>query len=103
MSENETFYDNEIAPALAGLAKRCQDRGLSFLAVVEWEPGEHGRTLTLQAGSGLGIRMADAAAQAGNNADGLILALMKYAHEHGHSSMLLKQLGVPLTPEKSAA
>ena len=33
-SENEDWYDREIAPALAALARRCGDRGIGMLAVV---------------------------------------------------------------------
>lgn len=97
-SEREAFYDAEIAPAIRELAKRCAKNGLSFLAIIEWAPGEFGRTLSLVAPSGLGIRWADAAACANGNADGLIMALMKDAHEHGHSSACLHLLGVPMTP-----
>lgn len=101
MSELENFYDSEIAPVLLDLAKRCEAKGLSFLAEVEWEPGETGRTATLTAAAGFGIRLADLAARAKGNADALIIAMMKHAREHGHSSMCLKQLGVPLHPEEA--
>lgn len=96
--ERERFYDTEIAPALAELAKRCQDRRLSFLAVVEWEPGEVGKTATLQADRGLQIDWAYVAATAAGNADTLILYMVDQAHQRGHSSICLKQLGAPLTP-----
>lgn len=102
-SEGEAFYDELIAPALSDLAQQCEKRGLGFFAVVEWEPGEWGRTITLPAQSGLGIRLANAAAQANGNVDSLILAIMKYAYEHGHSSMILYQLGVPMEPATRAA
>lgn len=94
--EREAFYDAEIAPALRALAMRCHANGLSFLAVVEWAPGETGRTYSQSPPAGLGIRWADAAARANGNADSLIFALMKEAQENGHSSMCLKMLGVPL-------
>ncbi|MEW6256558.1 MAG: hypothetical protein AB1592_11425 [Pseudomonadota bacterium] len=96
--ERETFYDDEVAPLLAELSRKCTAAGLSFLAVVEWAPGDTGRTLGLVSGSGFGIRMADAAAKASGNVDSFMFALMRYAREHGHSSAILHQLGVPLTP-----
>lgn len=102
-SEGEKFYDDVIAPALLGLAQQCQDHGLNFFAVVEWEPGEQGRTISMTAKSGLGIRLANTAAQANGNVDSLILAIMKYALEHGHSSMILHELGVPMEPATRAA
>lgn len=97
--EREQFYDDEIAPALLDLMRRCTERGLSFLAVVEWAPEANGRTRGIVPGSGLGIRFADAAVQAGNNVDALFFAIAKYAHQHGHSSIFLSQMGVPLQPE----
>jgi hypothetical protein len=102
MSEREDLYDREIAPALMALAKTCQDNGLSIAAIVEWEPGETGRTAALAANSGFGIRMAETAMRCSNNVDELIFALMKHAREHGHSSACLHQLGVPTTPKGTA-
>lgn len=99
----EQFYDAEIAPSLAELARRCHERGLSLLAVCEWEPGEFGRTYTLQEDSGVGIRLADAAAKANGNIDSFMLGVMRYAHKHGHGSSILHQLGVSTTSDKSDA
>lgn len=95
---SEAFYDTEIAPALKGIAERCKANGLNFLAVVEWEPGELGRTVNFTPPVGLGIRLADVAAASNGNVDGLIIAIMRYAREHGHNSICLSTLGVPLTP-----
>lgn len=103
MAEKEDFYDSEIAPALMALAKKCEDRGLSFLAVVEWEKGETGRTLSMQPGSGVEFRMAEVGARAQGNVDALIFALMKYGREHGHSSICLAGLGVPAGEPKDIA
>jgi hypothetical protein len=99
MSEREEYYDRVIAPALKELAADCKANGLSFLAVVEWEPGEHGRTANFSPPVGLGIRLADVAAQANGNVDGLILAIMRYARENGHNSACLSVLGIPTATE----
>lgn len=96
--QRERLYDNGIAPELLRLCKLCEDNGLSMIAVVEWAPNETGRTLSLRSGSGFGIRMTEAAAQANGNVDSFMVALQRYAREHGHSSMVLNMLGVPLTP-----
>lgn len=40
VSEDEAWYDTEIAPTLADLAKRCHERGMAFLSVVEYQPGD---------------------------------------------------------------
>jgi hypothetical protein len=59
--EREAFYDREIAPVLMELAGKCQENGLSIAAMVEWDPGETGRTAALTANAGFGIRMAETA------------------------------------------
>jgi hypothetical protein len=92
--EREAFYDREIAPVLLELGRKCQDNGLSLVAVVEWAPGDTGRTANICEGAGIGLRMTHMAAQAAGNADALIMALMKHGREHGHNSMCLHQLGV---------
>lgn len=61
--EKEKFYDEKIAPQLAKLGKMCQDHGLSFLAGVEWEPGEIGRTYTSPGGASEAILRANATLQ----------------------------------------
>src|SRR4051812_6344879 len=99
--ERESFYDREIAPVLLELAGKCQDNGLSIAAMVEWEPGETGRTAALAAGSGIGIRVAEMAMRTRGNVDSLIFALMKYGKEHGHSSICLTMLGAALEGKPS--
>ncbi len=96
--EREAFYDTEIAPILIDLAKRCQDAGLSFVATAEWEPGEGGTTMALQAARSLSIETAMVAARSRNNVDTIIMHLMRCGSERGHSSMCLKILGVPMSP-----
>lgn len=103
MSPEEAFYDAEIAPVLLALCKKCQDRGLGFLAMVQYDPdGSVGRTVSLPANASAVLRYANALGQAqtagGVNIDGFMFAVMREARETGHSSMVLMQLGVPLTP-----
>jgi hypothetical protein len=98
-SVREKFYDEHIAPELLRLGKLCQDNGLSLIAMVEWEPGETGRTTCLAKGSGIAIRMADAAMQAHGNVDSLYFALAKHARDVGHNSIVLQQMGIPSSPE----
>lgn len=100
---DEEFYDAEVAPVLMGLAKKHQDRGLGFLALAQWDKaGKVSRTVTLPEGAPAylryGLTLASASTEAGVNIDGFMIAVMKEAREKGHSSMILKQLGVPLTP-----
>ncbi len=98
LTPNERFYDEEIAPALRDLAKRCEERGLSMIAAVEYNPGEHGRTVTLREGHSMVMKNAHAALLAGLNMDALIGHIVRMGREHGnHSSMYLKMLGVEIT------
>ena len=101
--ERERFYDEEIAPALMDLCKRCHDNGLSFLAAVEYAPGDVGRTSAFVDGYGHAMSNALASIAAGDNADSLIMHLMRKGKEYGHSSACLFQLGVPLKAPETAA
>jgi hypothetical protein len=99
-SDNENFYDQHIAPKLAELGKQCQERGMSFIAMVEYDPGETGQTVMLPVGSSYQIRLAETAMRCHGNVDLLWNAIVKHAWEHGHNSIYLNQAGVPLTPEE---
>ena len=101
--ERESFYDSEIAPALLELAEKCKGNGLSLVAMVEWDPGETGRTAAFAGNAGFGIRMVETAMRCGNNVDSFIMALMKHGTEHGHSSACLNMLGVPTKPTLPSA
>ena len=98
----EQYYDEFIAPRLIELSEECEAHGLSFLAVCEWTPGEYCQTMNLESGSGFGIRMTDAAVRAKGNIDSFMFAIMRHARKNGHSSMILKQLGVPINPVECA-
>jgi hypothetical protein len=88
-AEREALYDSEIAPVLMELARKCEGNGLSFLAMVEWSPGENGRTVSVRAGAGIALKMALWAMQAQGNADALIMAMQQDGREHGHNSVCL--------------
>lgn len=97
---NEEYYDQHIAPKLTEIGHECEKLGMSFLAVCEYKTGEeYATTKTIQAGSSLAIRLADGALQSEGNIDALILGIMKSARKHGHSSLVLKQLGVNEVPQ----
>jgi hypothetical protein len=91
----EKYYDEHIAPKLLALAKECEEHGLSLLAMCEWAPGEFGRTVSLRKGAGFGIRLADTAVRANGNVDAMMMAIERYAREHGHSSIYLSRCWVP--------
>lgn len=91
----EEYYDNHIAPKLMELARECEDNGLSILAVCEWEPGEYGSTRSSREGTSFALRMADAALQANGNLDLFMIAMERYALEHGHNSLYLEMRNIP--------
>lgn len=96
---NEEFYDSTIAPDLLRLCKLCQERGMAFVACVEYDAPNHGIGKTefqppdekdkLSASQ----RLVHWAARSKGNVDVLIRAIDRHGKEHGHSSIYLQQLG----------
>lgn len=72
---------------------------MSFVAVVEYEKGERGRTASLTE-PGLDMRFIGMAAAAGCNLDSLAIAMARICREEGigHNSIVLSRFGVPETP-----
>jgi len=83
MTENEQWYDAEIAPALLALAERCKEREMSLVAVVEYAPGERGATYQLTESAGLPMVMLQLCGMAGENVDGYMIGLTRYCKKHG--------------------
>ena len=86
---SERFYDEEIAPALLALAKKCEAAGLSLVATCEYAEGEIGTTYTMASGASASFRVALYGAEAQGNVDSLILTLRADGEAHGHNSALL--------------
>jgi len=80
---NEEWYDAEIAPALAALANRCQERGMAFVAAVEYAPGEHGGTYLVGENAGLGMQMIRMCSMTAPNVDSYIINVKKYCGRKG--------------------
>ena len=92
---SEQLYDEEIAPVLLELSRKCEARGVSFIAVVEYERGARGRTSTISDGAGLEMRMLDFCARTAPNIDGYVISLIRYCREHGiatDSSIVMNRL-----------
>ena len=98
-TSNEQFYDDEIAPVLASLAMRCNEKGVSFVASVEFGPDQSGSTVALADEHGNGIRMTAYAARCKSNVDVLFTMIIERAKVTGHSSVFLADLGVPHKPK----
>ena len=82
-SENERWYDEEIAPALLALGKRCEERGMSFIANVEYGPEERGATYSLTKDAGLGMWMVYLCAQTVPNVDAYVMNLRRHCDRNG--------------------
>ena len=100
-AEREEFYDAEIAPALAGLAKRCHENGMSFVSLVDWSPEDVGVTAQLVERASPQARWSRFAALCRANVDTLIMTIMNEARTSGHSSVCLRMLGVSEKPEQA--
>lgn len=85
MSEllGEEWYDTEIAPQLLALAERCRERGMAFVATVEYAPGKRASTAAMVEGAGLAMQMLRLCANAGENVDGYMIALRKFCAANG--------------------
>jgi hypothetical protein len=83
MSDNEDWYDREIAPKLRELSEACHGRGMSFIAAVEYEPGSRARTFQLTDAAGLEMVMINHCAQTAPNVDGFMIGLIRYCREKG--------------------
>lgn len=96
---SEAIYDELIAPKLAEVAKLCMEHKLSIVAVVEYAPGERGETRALQPDAGLGMVVVSHAAKCGENIDGLVIGMKRYAQANGiktDSSIVLTRLSPPI-------
>lgn len=92
MEDQEKFYDDEIAPSLRILMERCKERGMSFIATVQFADGGVGSIGYAQPNGHAMLRMAFFACRSKGNVDDLILQLQKDGKEHGHNSIFLDML-----------
>ena len=93
VSENEQWYDAEIAPALLAIGKRCEDRGLSFLACVEYDKDKRASTMTIREDAGLAMRMLYFCDRTRENVDAYMINLRRYCGKKGidiNASMYLR-------------
>lgn len=79
----EQFYDKEIAPALQAVAAMCAEKGFSFVASVEFLPGEFGTVTELARPPSLSMVMLDFCAKCADNLDGYVIGLIKFCKEAG--------------------
>lgn len=97
---SESLYDKEIAPKLMELAKLCETNGIPFLACVEWEPGQVGRTEFMPDTATLSIQLPTFAARCDNNVDALFITISRYCQRKGidtSRSFVMEKFGTPST------
>ena len=92
MSDDEQFYDTEIAPRLLVIAEMCKERGFALVAHVQWELDGSGRTEQTPHGKWPDTRIVQYAARCHGNIDELIMALLRDGKEYGHNSWCLHKL-----------
>lgn len=104
--EKEQFYDENVAPELAKLAKLCKEKGISFLAVAEYDPPQisQGVTILLEEKASLSMQMLRILALSLNNIDKFMFGLLKYlsVNEIDHGSIFLAPHLKPLASEREA-
>lgn len=98
----EAIHDAEIMPALDAISKRCQELGMSMVACVEWAPGKYSTTSCVGGDTCPQLRLGYTWLRSFGNFDSFAMAAMRHAEQHGHQSVILMRLGVPLTPQPSA-
>lgn len=101
---SEEFYDKENATPLMGLAEKCKERNVPFLAYVEYEQGGRGLTRVICDNPSIETLMVFWAMEAKGNIDAFMMAVQRHAMKYGHSSAVLSLLKVPTSPvpQKSA-
>lgn len=81
----EQFYDEEIAPALLAIANRCNERGIPFVASVEYKTGEHATTFQLGPDACLAMQMVYMCSRTAPNVDSYLINLIRHAKQNGIS------------------
>lgn len=97
MSQAEQFYDEHVAPVLLELARKCDEQGIPFLASVEYGEGDLGTTINKAAHASSAFYLPRLALFS-SNIDSFMIRVSRDATKHGHSSMILTLLGVPVQP-----
>ncbi|MES2319986.1 MAG: hypothetical protein V4631_21100 [Pseudomonadota bacterium] len=95
VSENEKFYDEEVAPVLAAVSELCASRGFSMVVAVEFDPGAIGTISRLPDTPTLAMIMLSHCAKTGDNIDGYVLGLLKFCKENDidySRSMVMRSL-----------
>ena len=80
--DNEAFYDADVAPVLADLAKKCQSRGMPLIAMVG-NQGDTYCTRYMTDFKNCAMRIAYYVSKTRDNVDALFMAIEKDAEKYG--------------------
>lgn len=80
---SEKLYDEVIAPKIMEVCKLCEQNGIPFVGLCEFERGEHGRTEYLPDSASLEMHIAAYAARCHANVDALMIAITRYCQRKG--------------------
>jgi len=100
--DNEQWYDEVLAPALLKIAEEMQQRGLGFLASVEYNPNEFGTTLNGVGKKSDALRLGYYGARSHGNIDSVAIQWVREAREAGraHNSIVMNSMGLDPDPAK---
>lgn len=106
MKDNEAVYDEQIAPLMAQIIAVCNEHGIPLFAEFQYSPDGFCKTAIAGAGSHAVFQSYAALSQckedAGVNIDKFMFWVVKQAGEQGHSSIWLRQAGIPIAGNLAA-
>lgn len=100
MTDKEAIYDEKISPLMAQIIEICQEHKIPMFAEFQYSDGGFCKSAVFgpECESHCIFQYLYALTKcirsAGINIDSFMFAVMRSAREHGHSSIILKQLGV---------
>jgi hypothetical protein len=101
MKDNEKIYDEQISPLMTKIIEICKEHKIPFFAEFQYSDEGFCRSAIFgqrEYGSHYVFQLYDALRQCvekdGVNIDKFLFALMRRARKTGHSSLILRQLGV---------
>lgn len=106
MKDKEAIYDEKISPLMKQILEVCEEHGMPMFATFQFS--DYGFCTSAMEHDGHHvIRFHRALAQCGEgervNIDKFMFWVAKEAKGKSHSSIVLKQMGVPCEPEETSA
>lgn len=93
----DQFYKAHVEPHLRSVEALCEEKGCSFVGMVELRPSKVKTVYTLSENLGPAALLTNMAVKARGNIDALMKEVCDYAIKNGHNSDVLWKLGIPTT------